>query len=772
MMEDRHKVLLAALLHDIGKFYQRTGCQFNPKFAGFDENKVGEHDLHPLWSASFVIEHLPEEIHDIVEPILYHHNPAGSSREIADLIHKADALANLGYQKIEENGSSSDLLIPALSVVLKDKVNVTHSHQLKPLRLDRDSIFPRDAAEIGEGVQEAYKNLWDQFTDEIKSVCVIKDPEPNSFINNLLALLYKYTWCIPSGPGASYVSLYDHLRITAAIAVALFDAKENDGKISFIGGDLSGIQSFIYKLSSPREAQAGMAKRLRGRSFYLSLMMLSVAHHILKQFDLPLTNLIWCCGGVFLLLVPHREGFVKELQTQLDKWLFEKYRGDLAVVLSEATVDPDEVLKGDRTAGDIFNRLFKGSQKAKYRKFNGLDEWPYPQLKESKKIAGICAVCGSDLIEEEERICSDCKLHEVIGQKIPSARYLVMSTEGRIATDRGLSIDFENLGINWALIAQEDFDVWPKNCLAYVLNHADYPWDTARADVSFHPMFIAQSVPRGKEGILTFDEMENLSEGAKFLAAIKMDVDNLGWIFTQGLEHLSLSGAATLSRMLDLYFSGYLNKIAERYKTIYILYAGGDDVFIVGAWDECIQIAREISKEFREYVCQNEKVTISGGIELFKSGFPIGRVAEICSRNLEIAKENEEERNNQVQKKNSLYLFGKAMFWDVADGVLELADRLANYISRGDGEDSLSRRFVFTMLEIYRSHFKDDGTVDLAWIPKFLYHLSRHVKYEVEEEGEKAPNSRFTNLRDCIGKYMDFAPVWAAYSLLKTRREK
>jgi len=46
---------------------------------------------------------------------------------------------------------------------------------------------------------------------------------------------------------------------------------ENEGReekrFLLVGGDISGVQKFIYKLASPEKAQKGMSKQLRGRSF-------------------------------------------------------------------------------------------------------------------------------------------------------------------------------------------------------------------------------------------------------------------------------------------------------------------------------------------------------------------------------------------------------------------------------------------------------------------------------------------------------------------------
>ena len=85
------------------------------------------------------------------------------------------------------------------------------------------------------------------------------------------------------------VSLFDHLKTTCAIASCLFETK-SENKFLLIKGDISGIQDFIYKLASPEEAFKGMSKRLRGRSFYLTLLNETFAYYLLKELKLPITN--------------------------------------------------------------------------------------------------------------------------------------------------------------------------------------------------------------------------------------------------------------------------------------------------------------------------------------------------------------------------------------------------------------------------------------------------------------------------------------------------
>ena len=108
-----------------------------------------------------------------------------------------------------------------------------------------------------------------------------------AFYQTIVALLHKYTSRIPSATPwekggkrtVPDISLYDHLRTTAAIAACigrelsetevdeelklLITKKESDRNIcALIKGDISGIQNFLYHILSD-----GASNQLRGRSF-------------------------------------------------------------------------------------------------------------------------------------------------------------------------------------------------------------------------------------------------------------------------------------------------------------------------------------------------------------------------------------------------------------------------------------------------------------------------------------------------------------------------
>ena len=69
-----------------------------------------------------------------------------------------------------------------------------------------------------------------------------------------------------------------------------------------IGGNIAGIQKFIYDIVSKNAA-----KNLKGRSFYLQLIVDSVLQLILEELNLFKANVIYASGGGFYILAPHTE---------------------------------------------------------------------------------------------------------------------------------------------------------------------------------------------------------------------------------------------------------------------------------------------------------------------------------------------------------------------------------------------------------------------------------------------------------------------------------
>jgi CRISPR-associated protein Csm1 len=203
----------------------------------------------------------------------------------------------------------------------------------------------------------------------------------------------------------------------------------------------------------------------------------------------------------------------------------------------------------------------------------------------------------------------------------------------------------------------------------------------------------------------TFSEMAGMKEkevsyveefiepDLKKLAILRMDVDNLGSLFSQGFvtdkttktSIATFSRLASLSRNLDYFFKGFLNVIwhskADYRDYTQIIYSGGDDLFIVGRWNCIIDFAEDIRKHFSAWTCGNEKIGVSGGITVVSPKFPISKAAELCEIDEKLAKNHKiEYTENGVKKekeKNAITLFGVPLHWEYEFPIVkELKNRL------------------------------------------------------------------------------------------------
>jgi len=298
-----------------------------------------------------------------------------------------------------------------------------------------------------------------------------------------------------------------------------------------------------------------------------------------------------------------------------------------------------------------------------------------------------------------------------------------------------------------------------------------------------------------------FDDFAEASAGG-FLGVLRMDVDYLGAIFSFGIapDQRSISRTAALSTDIELFFTGYLNtlcgrpprdderilagdtrksKISHRYQNIYVTYAGGDDVFIVGAWDEILDLAIEIYQEFKAFTCENPDIHISGGIYICKPRYPIHRAAYGAALLLnEVAKENSsgeaylngfEDRNGQYHKRNALALFNHRITWKdllegkngLKGGLKGFGDYLIKAIQRKDGQ-GINRTYLYKLLELWEG-WQEQGVIHRA---RFHYITIRNVKDKMIRE------RLIQNISRYLDKDLKLIPILVSYVGLKTRKKK
>jgi CRISPR-associated protein Csm1 len=163
--------------------------------------------------------------------------------------------------------------------------------------------------------------------------------------------------------------------------------------------------------------------------------------------------------------------------------------------------------------------------------------------------------------------------------------------------------------------------------------------------------------------------------GADLIGSLRMDVDDMGKLFSN-IEKLTELSAK--SRMLNIFFKVYLNQICKanlgklksgeelfpidivgknyseqnigegkKGRNVSVIYAGGDDLFILGAWDETTELAFDIQRCFALFTggifnAKNKSVTggigISGGLTLHQPKFPLYQMARKSGEAESVAK--------------------------------------------------------------------------------------------------------------------------------------
>jgi CRISPR-associated protein Csm1 len=709
---------LAGLIHDIGKMEQRARVDPWKTAPGIDQE--GQ-PVHATWTIYFIDNNLPKKYRAAALAGAYHHNPEKSPAEdksLSILISLADKLsAGERADQIDKDKSP-----PQQMVSIFDRIQTSQDGQeshwhylgLNPLQLDEQVIFPDRLL----GKKET-SNAYDRLCEIMRAAARQPIEYDQAYLENLLGAMQQTAWCVPSAYYHSIpdVSLYDHSRMTAALAVCLADIDTNileellasvrrefRGEASaqdvevlnqpvalLVGGDISGIQKFIYTISSK-----GAARMLRGRSFYLQLLTEALLRYTLSKLGLPYTNVIYSGGGHFYLLAPlSAKDKISDLQQSITRKLL-KHHGInlyLAMGYTQAPANSFRIGQFSRVWADMHASLAKNKQ----QRYGELGDDFYELVFKPPELGGnpddTCAVCGEDNRsvmawneeqEEQTKICSLCQSFvDELGKPLVNSNFVALGHTKPVGvnTDTALGvlqafgmdvhlvkdaqdkidlIDVEHLTI-WALADPPD-NRWPEiggtpaaHVLHYSVNHIPIAADK---DVVKQINESISDADRKKEparlnNTLTFNHLQALSQGIQRLGVLRMDVDNLGEIFTQGfvqkgtqsLENgqnlTTLARLSTLSFQISLFFEGWVKYLCENkpYKDlVYAVYSGGDDLFLIGPWHTIPELAQKINLDFVKYTSQNPALHLSGGMAFIGGKYPVYQAAEEASGELDQAK--------------------------------------------------------------------------------------------------------------------------------------
>lgn len=748
MNDKQIKNILAVLLHDIGKVMFSKNSGKNHCESGYDflKNDAGVTDS------------------EILDTVRYHHYNQLLNAKISD-----DSLAYIGYiaNRITSAYDAKEPDTPT-DAPLESVFNILNGNNRKmyykpQLLADESGVnFPQDERRCIDS--SYYSTAKTQLLDCLGKIDFSKpDKRDITLLLETLETLFTYVPASSASESSADISLFEHLKMTCAVSscilnylnavnisdykTTLFDNLEEfyDSNVFLMYSlDVSGIQSFIYTINTE-----GALKTLRARSFYLEIFMETIIDELIERLNLSRANIIYSGGGHCYLILPNTVEtmhIISDFEAEVNKWLIDNFRTGLYVAGGFTQCSANSLRdKPKGSYADIFAEMSREISKRKLTRYN-IDD--LITLNSSDKSDGLreCKVCRSLHNVNDSGRCDFCEQligfsKDIMDDKKP---YLSVVKGG----SRGIRLPF-----SLRLIADTKAELKKRiECDKSYVRSYGKNISSADRDTAVR-VWVGSYQYSDQTAVLAAE-----AAGIDRIAVLRADVDNLGQSFVHGFDRddshsklVNLSRTATLSKQLSLFFKKHINGFlsngkfniagTDKVRKALVVYSGGDDVFIIGAWNDVISLAVDISNEFCRFT--EGTLSISAGIGLFGASFPISVAAGIVET-LEDASKNFPDSSNP--EKNAVTLFDNNITysWSVFENrvVNEKLRVLSDFF---ENTEDHGRSFLYNLLFYIKNC---DDKINIA---RYVYLLSRMEPNSSEGyEKIKKYNDFSTKLYDWI----------------------
>ena len=466
--------------------------------------------------------------------------------------------------------------------------------------------------------------------------------------------------------------------------------------------------------------------------FYICNTWYIASLYILEELGLSYFNMMMNAAGQFVIISYNNEdaeSAVSNVKKNIYNWLYERFYCSVSLGFSYLKCSKEDFGK-ERFNKLILEMLYE-KDKSKLSRFNlaERDDFVFKDYHEKfNKDTSLCVYCGVEPAtikvssEEKKDSCKKCYSYIELGEKLTKAEYInIYHDDNGIFNRYSYNYDdnyrkdaVHRMHIN--LLEKENSGY---NC-CNVVHYSSY-------------------VARNNNGdIRSFDEIVRYGEGAEILAVLKADVDNLGLVFSCGLSkkneqfdvidsEITFSKTNMLSRSIHNFFSYFLSSVMESEKlNVYTVFAGGDDLFIVGKYNDIVKLAKLLNEKFKDFTGDNKEVTISAGIGLFKTGVPIWYMAEETEELLEQAKHYRADGGSDIYKGNINLLYSVCKYDDF---VAWHNDFIGLFKEIESKDTDLSKGFYYKIMEFcdMEAAYQNNNTDinNLMWRPRLHYTVTR-----------------------------------------------
>lgn len=730
MQDKQIKLVIGSLLHDIGKVVYRAGDSRQHSISGYDFLKDTRSDF----------------CQDILDCVQYHHaynirNATIDKKSPAYITYFSDNVAAaMDRREIDEADAGFDRTVPLSSVFNILNGNQRSSHYKRRMMDPKEEInYP--STEPCQMDETFYNQVIDRIKDNLQGIIFTEE-----YINSLLSVLEATLSFIPSSTNKKEladISLYDHVKMTAAVAECCYQYMEehditdyheylykdkdkiawNQPMFLLYSMDISGIQNFIYTIGNSKALRG-----LRARSFYLELIMEHIVDELLHDLGLSRACLIYTGGGHCYMLLPNTDSAKETISKQkqlVNTWFMNHF--DISLYIADGYAECSAGNLKNEPQGsyrDLFNTVSQRISEKKGQRYTATEIIELnSRHREGKKE---CKVCRRTAALNDEDRCSICAMLEKLSGDILYQDYFIITSDKEDAKDVYLPLPGNKYLI--AGNSEKLRELMENN--QYVRSYTVNELYTGKHVTT--KLWVGRYTTGD-----TFEELAKKSEGIERLAVLRADVDDLGNTFVEGFQgtgagrYETLSRTATLSRQLSMFFKLYLNSVLKKgnskvlskgeCRNVCIVYSGGDDIFVVGAWNDVIDCFIDIRNSFEKFT--EGTLTISGGIGIYDSSFPINLMAS------EVAKLEGYSKN--LVGKNAITLFDRNGRYDwntFIDYVLDEKYKvIQEYMSI---TKERGKAFLYHILELLR------GQEEKFNRARFVYYLSR-MEPEVRDDNSK-----------------------------------
>ena len=443
-----------------------------------------------------------------------------------------------------------------------------------------------------------------------------------------------------------------------------------------ISGDFYGIQKFIFEGLSTKNA----AKVLRAKSAFVQLFTSVISKYICNKLEIEEKYILSTNAGKFEILSPKmNENILKEIQETINQYFIKRFYGLSGINICFVSCIKDD-FEESKKYKILREKIANEIEKSKFKKFDLQTQEPILSYDENITNQTLCKVCNIRKVKDEkakEPCCEVCDEFISLGKKLTTFKI------DEIIKSNSIGIKFDDFVCD--LIIDEK---------------------------------IKSYVAKNQKGeILEFEDFSKNSQGAEAIGILKADVDGMGLFLKKENNSVTdcFDNFDLFSKTLDNFFSLHIpRKMEKDFKNTYTVFAGGDDLFLLGSWDVILKLARFIESEFRRFVKSSE-LTISFGIAMAKPSKPISYLAHETEHLLENSKE--------LEGKDAITLFGETVKWSDYKKVFAEFDSAFKPFENKE----INTAFLYRLLEFCEMS-KESKTNPMAtiWKSKLRYSFSRN----------------------------------------------